>query len=175
HAKEDLSATTVGRGRDAPEAPRCLLVRDFRYRIAHKVLECRTLMCEPDMAFVEEVLEVLKPVAGTGIDLRRNHFRAFPLGVPRELRGFAFAEEDKDHAKIFFRRVSTDPDILFKAFGFEGLINALAVRAVGPAMVGTPDVVTFDPAAAQQGSSVSASILDAVDLAVLASVDGKVL
>ena len=102
------------------------------------------------MAHVQGVFQILKVVAlaRVGIDFQQT-IKMFEFGVLGEFRRLPlgqFAEIGKDQSEILAHRIGADADLAGKVRLLGRLLDTLAVRGKGPAMIEAAQLMAFDPA-----------------------------
>ena len=123
---------------------------------------------EADMAHVERVLEILEVVAIAAVGIDLDHaVEMLELGMARELRRLAFAEEGEDQPEIFAHRVGRDRDLVAEGVLLGRLLEAAPVGRELPAVIEAAQRVALDPAGRELRAAVRATRIDQMRLAGL--------
>ena len=168
HAELLDAAGAVGAGEAVGDAPARLL--DVERAAEADALEHRRVvgMHEADMAHVERVLDVLEVVAIATVGVDLDHaVEMLELGIARELRRRAFAQEREDEAEVFAHRIGRDRDLVAEAVLLGRLLEAAVIEAA--------QRITLDPAGRKLGAAVGAAGIDQVRAARLAAIERELL
>src|SRR5215468_4723691 len=90
------------------------------------------------------VLQIVHEIAWAHVGFHPTIF-TIPLGISRQWRWLALAQENKDQPKVFHRRTTSNANLLGKSFFLRRLLDALAGTVEFPAVITTANAVVFDP------------------------------
>src|SRR6185503_16556011 len=103
------------------------------------------------------VVDVVEEVAVPDVGVMEQDPLALESRVARHWGRLALPEIGEDQAQILLRGVASNADPLAEGHGLGRLIDALAVRAVFPAVVDAAQPLAFDPARRELRQSVGAA------------------
>src|SRR5262249_33667566 len=130
---------------------------------------------EGEMRLVQLIVDHVGQVAITPVNDRFNDAVTFEFGKDRKIGWIAFTEVSKDKSLVLDGRFVPDAHLRGEVpFPFGGLLHALPLAVIFPAVVTAPDMLTLDPTDGQLNAAVRTARGNDVAFAAGTAVERKI-
>src|SRR5581483_493488 len=119
--------------------------------------------------------DVHRPGRWVRVVLADSLFIVLELRETRKVGRLPFAQVREHEAEVVLGRIRANSDPAAKWLGLGGLLGALSVGTVLPAVIEAADLVSLDPAGRELRTSMGAAERDRVSVTALTAVEGEVL